>query len=217
MPDPYTAALAIPPALDAALNLISRIKGDERKRVSELRSELSALNDSIGTALGALHEFSFVAVDLRPWKYAHHATNLIIHKDFHGLFAWDRNTIAAKMSGSFNEVLAEMDQARSQDSFSVFLMSKRDEDLALDLPQALSRMKGGDSWHEYLLKKLEELETYLNDKKDTEFNSTLREFRQFSTSLNQAADSELLKGLENITAKLDDVRSAIPERPANAG
>lgn len=208
--DPLAAGLAVPAAIKATLDVIEKLTGGQNKKPDELIAGLKDIGSNISDIRASLIDFSRVTIDLRPWKYAHHSTNLVLYREMDVLFGWNKPDLVRMFRDGNQRIELELGKVNRGDSCKAFLQSKSDAELALVLPEAIVRVVGKKKlWHVYLIEAREQLEMYHEDGNAELFWKTLTDYRDVVKALNHKADSELLGELDRIAERLDDIRGKL--------
>ncbi len=205
--DAFAAVLAIPPALTAALELIRRYKGSTSPITEH---DFSDLEERIQTVTGSMFAFCTVTDDLKPWKYAHHCTNVILHSEMAILFRLNRPGVNRLFSHEFSKLENELDKQNDLNSSLAFLQSKSTDELEVKLPDLITDIIGTTPWYQFAIQCNQGLHQLADNRDPDEFFKMLDAYRNFARALNFAADAKLLAGLQRISDKLDEVRAQLP-------
>ncbi|WP_149535760.1 hypothetical protein [Siccirubricoccus phaeus] len=203
-------AIAIPSAVNDTIELLRKIikRSNQESKISE--EELNNILDRAQEIRQAVRGFTHVTADLRPWKHAHHCTNQIIHKEMKALFSYDIEQISDRMDKNPKSIAAELRKSfHGSDASFIFIRSKDFSELDLDLPEGIKSLLDGKTWYAFILDCGDVLSDHLRYQNVDNFFSTLYKYNLVVTILNEAADKRLLRGLDLISDRLDQVRSML--------
>jgi hypothetical protein len=205
-----TMALAIPSAVNDTIQLIQKLMRRSRENGIIADAELNNILECAQEIRNSVHGFTHVTSDLRPWKHAHHCTNQIIHKEMKALFNYDADQIADLMDKNPKLLARELRKSsHGSDSSFTFIRSKNFSEMSIELPEFIQGMVEDKSWYEYILYCGDLLSDHLKYQNVEGFVSILYHYDQMVTSLNETADKRLLRGLDLISDRLDQVRSML--------
>ncbi len=206
--DPLVAGLALPAAIKASLDVIDRLLNGPKKS-PELTYDLKKLTSGIEDIRGSLITFSRVTEVLKPWKLAHHATNLVLYREMEVMFTWNRTDVGKAFERSPERIRLEFGKANMVESSRSFLQSKSDSELELGLPEGIVRLLGVQPWYRYLVDAHQDLERSFERSEPENFWVCLVRYRDVAKAINHRADTELLDGLTRIGDRLDEIRDRL--------
>jgi hypothetical protein len=156
MIDPVTAVLGIPPALEAALQLITRVRKALSSLPSDTHDEEAAVADieaNIRSVQDRLLDFTAFTELLRSWKQAHHITQLVMTElsSTFRFFQGGRTTFIDRITHDRDVFRDELDTMQRPTGSLTQLMTVDDPALFQlgDLPSALDL--AGCTWNTHLL------------------------------------------------------------------
>lgn len=218
MADPFAAFLAIPPAIDAAINITNRIK---ISRDQNSQAELNELQNELDAALRGLKGFMELRTDLYAWKNAHHITNNLIHSELSEL-------ILALQKGysHFSEFYCEF-QERSDEQIRVMSIKQNysivlirslrgNESINLEIgrqePQFQRLFNGFEKWYDYVEdwhhNLIVVIESNSESTKKAEYiYECLTKLLTMLIALNTRADDKMKDGLRKLLDTLGNARS----------
>src|SRR5262249_35114823 len=131
------------------------------------------------------------------------------HEEMIVLFKMDNDELRQHFAATPRRIELELSKMADFHSAKSYLVGKDYSELDLTLPEGLLDMAGGRSWHRFLIDHMNSLAATFEAREVSEFIGLLSKYREFSVGLNYAADAKLLKGLDAISTRLDQVRSGL--------
>jgi hypothetical protein len=207
--DPLAAALAIPGALKSTIEIIEKLTRTTRADDTEAKSNLTALSAQVSLMRESVVNFSYVTVALRPWKHAHHCTNLIIHTEMTVLFKMEQEETYNKVKNDPKSIQIELNKSDLHVTSLNYIRSFSAADLQIEIPGGLKSFVDTQTWHDFIISSIEELRDSFQKRDAKRFYRTLHRYKQFVIPLNDAADRQLLLGLQKIAERLDALRAQL--------
>ncbi|MFS8146446.1 hypothetical protein [Rhizobium sp. BR 249] len=205
----------IPTAIDAIVECLDRAMEGRGTKDRKVMSELGKVADEVTTIREAMIQFSFVPVDITPWKHAHHCTNQIWHTEMAVLFKTSRPAVVKLLRNNPEKIAFELDKVNNLKSSRSHILAQDRLALDLDLPVNLQELLNRDSvrrkhsWDSFILFSIEHLQQCFDGGEEEMFCKTLDDYRVFVQGLNQASDNRLLSGLGKLGDKLDEMRGRL--------